>query len=123
MEKYNSKAVASLVLGIIGVAVTFLSGLAIVGLVCSIIALVFAIKIRKAAQLEGFEADGKATAGFVLGIVGIVVNVVAVFACIACAAVIGAAGVTGLESIISSGGTVDSESVDDIIKAIESLDV
>lgn len=67
-------AVPALVLGIIGVALCWCYG---IGLIPSIIALVFGVKSRKtfATNPGQYQGGGMATAGFVLGIVGVVANV------------------------------------------------
>ena len=62
----NTMAVASLVLGIIACVFSFCGlWLAIIGLICGIIAIVCAVKGRKIVAKKGL-----ATAGLVLGIVG-----------------------------------------------------
>ena len=84
MEKYNSKATADLVLGIISVVLAFLYHLAIPALVCGIIASGFASEIRSAADKEGFKADGKTTAALVLGIIGLSFSALRIISCISC---------------------------------------
>jgi hypothetical protein len=68
-------AVPSLVLGIIGSALCWCYA---VGLVPSIIGLVFGVKARKtlATETDKYQGQGMATAGFVLGIVGLVLNII-----------------------------------------------
>ncbi len=93
MEAYKSKATAALVLGIISVALSFLSSFfypAIAGLACGIIALVLGIQIKKAGQTEGFEVSGNAKAGYVLGIIGVILNAIMFVMCVV---VLGAAGI------------------------------
>ena len=87
METYRSKATASMVLGIISLSLLLLFSLA--GLICGIIALVFGIQLRKAAELEQFELPEQAKAGFVMGIIGVALNGLIFVACVAC---FGAAG-------------------------------
>jgi len=76
----KGQAIASLVLGIVSVVLSFCGWLAILGLVCGIVALVCASMSKKAGFTGGIR-----TAGFVLGIIGVVLC--AIFtACVACAA-------------------------------------
>jgi hypothetical protein len=69
-------SVPALVLGIIGVAFSWCYA---IGLVPSIIGLVFGIKARKALAESPtkFQGKGMATAGFVLSIIGIVSSAIA----------------------------------------------
>lgn len=82
MEAYKGKATAALVLGIISVALAWFGYSAIAGLICGIIALVLGVQLRKAAQAEGFELNGNAKAGFVLGIIGTILNAVMFVTCV-----------------------------------------
>ncbi len=82
MEAYKGKATAALVLGIISVALAWFGYSAIAGLACGIIALVLSIQIRKAAQAEGFEVNGNAKAGYVLGIIGVILNAITFVTCV-----------------------------------------
>ncbi|MBU4439309.1 MAG: hypothetical protein L6276_04805 [Acetobacterium sp.] len=92
MEQYNNKAIASLVLGIVSLVCIFLGYFTIIGIVCAIIGLIFAIQIRKAGELEGFKPSGMATAGLVLNIIGLGLCALAFIACVACVGIIGTAG-------------------------------
>jgi uncharacterized membrane protein len=69
-------AVPSLVLGIIGVALCWCYA---IGLVPSIIGLVFGVKSRKvlADSPTKYQGKGMATAGFVLSIIGVVSSAIA----------------------------------------------
>ncbi len=62
MEKYSSKAIASMILGIISVVCIWFGYSTIIGIICGVIGLVFAIQIRKASPIEGFKPDNYATA-------------------------------------------------------------
>lgn len=79
-------ATASLVLGIIAVALWFFGYTSIVSVVLGIVGLVCAGNAKK----SGFEG-GLRTAGFVLSLIGLIGGAVAFVACVACAGVIGAA--------------------------------
>ncbi len=100
MEKYASRATVSFVLGLVSVIALFSEDLHFIGIICGIIGLVLAIRIRKAAQSEGFEVDGRTKAGFVLSIIGIVFYFVVLVACVACA---GLGILAGAEYIGPSG--------------------
>ena len=80
-------ATASMVLGIIAVALWFFGYSALVSVILGIVGLVCAGNAKKA----GFD-DGLRTAGFVLSLIGLIGGGVAFVACVACAGVIGAAG-------------------------------
>lgn len=94
MENQNGKgsAVASLVLGIIGLVIALLFGVLIapVGLVLGIIGLVLASK----AKTEGFNG-GMRTAGFVLSLLAVIFGAISFVACVACAGTLGALGTLG----------------------------
>ena len=84
----KKKAIASLVLGIIGVVFGVILGwtgaLGIVGLVVSIVGVYLAVKARNAIPVNG-DGRGMATAGWVCGIIGIVFGGI-IAACVLCAA-------------------------------------
>ena len=84
------KAVASLVLGIIGVILWFFGFSTIISMILGIIGLVLASASKK----EGFDG-GIRTAGFILSLIALIGGVIAFVACVAC---IGAAAVLGLAS-------------------------
>ncbi|MDP2843119.1 MAG: DUF4190 domain-containing protein, partial [Acetobacterium sp.] len=71
MEQYNNKAIASLVLGIVSLVSIWFSYFTIIGIICAVIGLIFAIQIRKAGEMEGFKPNSMATAGLVLNIIGL----------------------------------------------------
>ncbi len=92
MQTYNGKATASMVLGIISVALALFATYiypAVAGLICGIIGLVLAIQIRKAGQTEGFELSGTAKAGFVLNVISVALNALMFLACVACVGLVG----------------------------------
>ncbi|WP_227793560.1 DUF4190 domain-containing protein [Paenibacillus guangzhouensis] len=66
VRKTNSKSIAALVLGILGVVVPYL------GFIIAIIAIVFSRLAAGEIKRTGEEGRGMATAGLVLGIVGTV---------------------------------------------------
>lgn len=84
----HGAAVASLVLGIIAVALWFFGYSAIVSVILGIIGLVCAGNAKKA----GFTG-GLRTAGFVLSLVGLIGGAIAFVACVACVGALGTAGV------------------------------
>ena len=80
-------AVASLVLGIIGVVLWFFGYTSIVSVILGIVGLVCAGNAKKAGFMGGLR-----TAGFVLSLIGLIGGGIAFVACVACAGAIGAAG-------------------------------
>ncbi len=98
----KAMSVAGLVLGIISVAAAWFGLGAVLGLICGIIGLIFAVKAKKAMQATGdFAPKNLATAGLVLSIIGVVLSAI-MFVCALCvvctaATAIGAAG--GLDSL------------------------
>ena len=81
-------AVASLVLGIVGLVFAFL--FVWIGLICSVIGLVFAIVAKNNGNRSGMR-----TAGFVLSIIGLILSLILLIAAIACVSIIGA-GIAGM---------------------------
>ena len=94
----NVSAILSLILGIAGIVfiivAPFLANFpALIGLIVSIIAVVFGVKARNEIQ-PGCPGRGMATAGLVCGIIGIVIGTIATIcticictACVACGAI------------------------------------
>jgi hypothetical protein len=68
-NKYSGKAIASLVLGILG---TCLISSGLVAVVCGILAVVFYTKAKKEIKEKGLKGEGMSIAGLVCGIIGIV---------------------------------------------------
>ncbi|PKM59947.1 MAG: hypothetical protein CVU99_10790 [Firmicutes bacterium HGW-Firmicutes-4] len=91
MEQYNNKAIASLVLGIVSLVSIVWSYFTIIGIICAIVGLIFAIQIRKAGELEGFRPNSMATAGLVLNIIGLALCAIVLIACVACVGLLGTA--------------------------------
>ncbi|MBR3642427.1 MAG: hypothetical protein IKN57_02855 [Parasporobacterium sp.] len=75
---YN-KAIASLILGVIGVILWFFGFSTIISMILGIIGLVLASSSKK----EGYEG-GIRTAGFILSLIAIIGGVIAFIACVAC---------------------------------------
>ncbi|MBU4541940.1 hypothetical protein [uncultured Acetobacterium sp.] len=91
MEQYNNKAIASLVLGIVSLVSIWFSYFTIIGIICAVIGLIFAIQIRKAGEMEGFKPNSMATAGLVLNIIGLALCALVLIACVACVGLLGTA--------------------------------
>lgn len=83
----HGKAVASMVLGIVGVVFWFFSIASFVSLICGVIGLVLASQAKKAGNTEGIR-----TAGFVLSLIALIGGAIVFIACVACAGALGAAG-------------------------------
>ena len=75
---YN-KAIASLILGVIGVILWFFGFSTIISMILGIIGLVLASSSKQ----EGYEG-GIRTAGFVLSLIALLGGVIAFIACVAC---------------------------------------
>lgn len=89
-NSYHNKAIASMVLGIIGVVCIFFGYSTVVGIAVSVIGLVFGIEVQK----EAPETMSKA--GVILSSVALGLCAVVFVACVACAGFIGAAGFLSL---------------------------
>ena len=74
-------AVASMVLGIIGLVFPFI-GLYPIGFVCAIVGLILGILAKKK------EPSGKATAGIVMSIISLALCTIVTIACVACASAV-----------------------------------
>lgn len=83
-ETLHNKAVASLVLGIIGVVCIFFGYSSLVGIAVSVVGLILGIQVQK----EAPEAMSKA--GVILSAIALGLCVIVAAACVAC---IGAAGI------------------------------
>ena len=85
-------AIASLVLGIIGVVLCFvpIPGGGIIGLICAIVGVILGVIARKKAKEAG-QPSGLATAGMILSIISLVIVAIAVIITIACVGMIGSA--------------------------------
>lgn len=93
-DSVKGMAVASLVLGIIGVVTCWFGFLSILGFICAIIGIVLAVKARKVAK------SGLSTAGLVLSIIGTCLGGIGIVCaiCVVCAA--GSAGLLDAASSV-----------------------
>lgn len=83
-------ATASMVLGIIAVALWFFGYSSLVSIVLGIVGLILAGNAKKAGFTGGIQ-----TAGFVLSLIGLIGGAIFFVACIACAGAIGSLGASG----------------------------
>ncbi len=123
MELYRSKGTNAMVLGIVSCSLALLGFLSIPGLVCGIIGLVMASKIRKASKLEGFEMDGNSKAAYVLGIVGVCLNALMIVFCILAIAFFMSVAVGSAAAIGSGVFSAVPEIMDKVPAIIESIPV
>ena len=89
-ESYHNKAIASMVLGIVGVCCIFFGYSTLIGIVVSVIGLVLGIQVQKEAP------ESMAKAGVILSAVALGLCAVVFVACVACAGLIGVAGILSL---------------------------
>ena len=82
----NGKAVASLVLGIVGLVCIFFGYGALIGIICAIVGIVLGTSAKKE------QPSSMANAGVVLGIVALALCIVSFLACVACAGALASAG-------------------------------
>ena len=82
-------AVASLVLGIIAIVMSFTGGLGWIGIILAILGIIFGIQGKKDQAHAGL-----AKAGFITSIIALFWSVIAFVACVICAAGISAAAAT-----------------------------
>ena len=87
---YHNKAVASMVLGIIGVVCIFFGYSSLIGIVVSIIGLVFGIQVQKEAP------ESMAKAGVILSAIALGMCALVFVACVACAGLLGIAGILNI---------------------------
>ncbi len=83
----HGQAVASLVLGIIGVVFWFFGYGTILSIILGIVGLVLSSSAKKAGNTEGIR-----TAGFVLSLIALIGGAVVLSACVACAGSLAALG-------------------------------
>ena len=81
----KGQAVASLVLGIIGVVLWFFGYSALVSVILGIIGLVLAGNAKKLGYAEGMQK-----AGFILSLISLIGGAIFFVACVACVACVGA---------------------------------
>ncbi|MBR7151348.1 MAG: hypothetical protein IKD02_03270 [Clostridia bacterium] len=80
----KGKAIAGLVLGILGIILGFLNGyFSIAGLPIAIIGLILSVVGGKQLRADG-QSAGLATAGLVLGIIAVIITAIAFFTCGLC---------------------------------------
>ena len=84
-------AIASLVLGLIAIAMSFTGPLGWIGLVIAILGIIFGIQGKK----NDPKNAGLAKAGIVTSIIALVWDAVIFVACVLCAGALAAAGVAG----------------------------
>ena len=89
-ESYHNKAIASMVLGIVGVCCIFFGYSTLIGIVVSVIGLVLGIQVQKEAP------ESMAKAGVILSAVALGLCAVVFVACVACAGLSGVAGILSL---------------------------
>ncbi|MBQ1928940.1 MAG: hypothetical protein II366_04190 [Clostridia bacterium] len=96
----KGKAIAGLVLSIIGVALgsvlSFLPMAAIIGLPVAVVGLVLSVSGGKKLKAEG-QPSGIATAGLVIGIIAVVFTAITFLTCGICQICVGAAGASATE--------------------------
>lgn len=95
-------AVASLVLGIVGIVVTWLFPLLPIGLILGVIAIVLAVLGKKSLVAQG-KKTGMATAGLVLGIISAALGGIVFAACMIC--------YHAVDSAIESAGSLMQDAV------------
>lgn len=86
----HNKAIASMVLGIIGVICVVSEYTSIVGIAVAIVGLVLGIQVQKTAP------EGMAKAGVILCAVALGLSVITLIACVACAGFVGILGIMSL---------------------------
>lgn len=93
----KSAAVASMVCGIVSVALWFFGLTSILSLILGIVGLVLANNAKKAGYNGGLR-----TAGFVLSLVGTVFGALIFIGCVACAGLIGTASSAGAAGVLDT---------------------
>lgn len=106
----KKKAIAALVLGIIGLVLGWTGALSILGLIISIIGVYLAVKARNAIPANG-DGRGLATGGLVCGIIGIVLGGI-VAACTLCA--VGTVGCTSCAGASASSSSYWNDILNDM---------
>lgn len=103
----KAQSITALILGIVSCVCPWLGWSAILGLICGIIGIVFAVKARKQIEANALQAEvqennskGMATAGLVLSIIGVVLSGI-MFVCVVCA-------VCTVASVASTAGGIGS---------------
>jgi len=88
MQRNCGYAIASMVLGIVGLVFGFIPGLGVIGLICGVVAIILGVVGKNAIDRSNGELNGRgmATAGIVLGIITVGLDILLL---IACSAIIG----------------------------------
>ncbi|MGE7765708.1 DUF4190 domain-containing protein [Peribacillus sp. NPDC096540] len=73
IKQSNSKAIVSLIMGILSILIPF------IGIILGILGLIFASKSKKEISQSGESGHGLVTAGKVCSIIGIILNVILIF--------------------------------------------
>lgn len=81
--KNDGLAVAALILGLVGFVFNWIPGLSIIGIICGILAIIFAITSKSKIKNSNGELSGSgmATAGLILGIIVVAFYIIALIAC------------------------------------------
>jgi lysylphosphatidylglycerol synthetase-like protein (DUF2156 family) len=81
--KNDGLSITSMILGIVGLVLTFVPGLNFIGIVCGILAIVFGIISKNKIQSSNGELTGlgMAKAGLILGIVTLGLFILTLVAC------------------------------------------
>ncbi|MEJ9229693.1 DUF4190 domain-containing protein [Peribacillus butanolivorans] len=72
IKQINSKAIVSLILGILSLLIPF------IGIILGILGLIFASKSKKEMAQSGEAGNGLVTAGKICSIIGIILNVITI---------------------------------------------
>ena len=97
-EPGKSDAVASMVLGIIGVVCFIFGYTAIISLILGVIGMIFASNSKKKGYVGGIR-----TAGYVLSIISIIGGCLIFVACVACVGCLGGLGVLSDPDLLTTG--------------------
>lgn len=81
--KNDGLSITSMVLGIVGLVLTFFPGLNFIGILCGILAIIFGVisKNRIQSSDEELSGLGMAKAGLILGIITIAIFILTLVAC------------------------------------------
>ncbi|MGY0372451.1 DUF4190 domain-containing protein [Clostridium sp. JNZ J1-5] len=81
--KNDGLSITSMILGIVGLVITFVPGLNFIGILCGILAIIFGVisKNRIQSSDEELSGLGMAKAGLILGIITIAIFILTLVAC------------------------------------------
>lgn len=81
--KNDGLSITSMILGIVGLVLTFVPGLNFIGILCGILAIIFGVisKNRIQSSDEELSGLGMAKAGLILGIITIAIFILTLVAC------------------------------------------